>query len=91
MAKAATRTGVSVEAISALAYAAKQSGTDLEGLENGLRKMSKLIVEAAKGSDGAVETLRLLGLTVEDLNGPEPRRAVQANRRGDQPGEDPTV
>jgi hypothetical protein len=91
MAKAATRTGVSVEAISALAYAAKQSGTDLEGLENGLRKMSKVVVEAAKGSDAAVETLRLLGLTVKDLNHLSPDRQFKLFAEAISRVKDPTV
>src|SRR4051812_7550214 len=42
------RTGASVEALSELGYAAKLSGTDLETLEGGLRKMSRTIVDAAK-------------------------------------------
>lgn len=72
LAKASTRTGVAVEALSALAYAAEQSGTDLEGLEGGLRKMAKFVVEAAKGGDQATDTLRQLGLSVDDLRGLKP-------------------
>ena len=35
------RTGVSVEALSELGFAAEQSGADMETLEAGLRKMQK--------------------------------------------------
>jgi hypothetical protein len=43
------RTGVSVEALSELGFAAEQSGADMETLEAGLRKMQKFVVEAADG------------------------------------------
>jgi hypothetical protein len=61
------RTGVSVEALSELGFAAEQSGADLESLEAGLRKMQKFVVEAADGSEVARDTLKKLGLTVADL------------------------
>lgn len=61
------RTGVSVEALSELGFAAEQSGADVETLEGGLRKMQKLVVEAAGDSDTARESLQRLGLTVADL------------------------
>lgn len=61
------RTGVSVEALSELGFAAEQSGADMETLEAGLRKMQKFVVEAANGSDSARETLQKLGLAVADL------------------------
>ena len=61
------RTGVSVEALSELGFAAEQSGADVETLEAGLRKMQKQIVEAASGSETAREALGKLGLTVDDL------------------------
>jgi hypothetical protein len=37
------RTGVSVEALSELGFAAEQSGADLATLEAGLRRMSRVI------------------------------------------------
>jgi len=65
--KMSRRTGVSVEALSELGFAAEQSGADFETLETGLRRMQKSIVDAAGGSDGAVEALARLRLTVADL------------------------
>ena len=47
--KMSRRTGVSVEALSELGFAAEQSGADLETLETGLRKMQKSIADAAAG------------------------------------------
>ncbi len=65
--KMSARTGVSVEALSELGYAADLSGTDMETLENGLRVMQKTLTEASHGSKGANEALARLGLTVQDL------------------------
>ncbi|MEX2218846.1 MAG: hypothetical protein WD749_08805 [Phycisphaerales bacterium] len=70
--KMSQRTGVSVEALSELGFAADLAGTDLETLEVGLRNMQKSLVGAAKGSDGAGKALGLLGLTVQDLAGLSP-------------------
>jgi hypothetical protein len=61
------RTGVSVEALSELGFAAEQSGADMETLEAGLRKMQKVVVEAAGGSKEAQAALGKLGLAVGDL------------------------
>jgi len=67
LAKMSARTGISVEALSELGYAAEQSGADLESLEGGVRKMQKFLVEAAQGSKGAGDTLAKLGLQLSDL------------------------
>jgi hypothetical protein len=61
------RTGVSVETLSELGYAAELAGGDLETLEAGLRKMQRTIGDAATGSESAVEALSRLGLSVEDV------------------------
>lgn len=66
------RTGISVEALSELGFAAEQSGTDLETLETGIRKMQRSITDAAQGSTSAQEALSLLGLTVQQLSGLSP-------------------
>jgi hypothetical protein len=75
------RTGVSVEALSELGFAAEQSGSDMETLENSLRKMQKQITEAAGGSQSATDALGKLGLTVADLSGLSPDQ--QLKRIGD--------
>ncbi|GIK17587.1 MAG: hypothetical protein BroJett003_25510 [Planctomycetota bacterium] len=61
------RTGVSVETLSELGWAADLAGADLETLETGLRKMQKVVTEAATGSKSATEALARLGLSVTDL------------------------
>lgn len=60
-------TGVSVEALSELGYAATQSGTDLESLQAALVKMQRNIGEAALGSKTAQAALAQLGLSAKDL------------------------
>ena len=69
---ASQRTGVTVEALSQLGYAADQSGSSAEDLEKGLRAMSQNLVEAARGSAQAQRSLARLGLTVADLSGLSP-------------------
>jgi len=66
------RTGVAVEALSELRYAAEQSGSGAEDLEKGLRTMSRNIVEAARGSKEARKGFARLGLTIADLTGLSP-------------------
>jgi len=67
IAKMAKRTGLSVEALSELDFAAGQSGASLASVEKGVRKMQKTLVDAVAGSKEAVDSLALLGLTVQDL------------------------
>jgi septal ring factor EnvC (AmiA/AmiB activator) len=67
IAKASQRTGMSVEALSALSYAAEQSGADLETLEGGIRKMQQALAAAAGGSQSAQAALSELGLSVAQL------------------------
>lgn len=61
------RTGISVEALSRLKYAAGQSGVATEDLEGALRHMGKTVQAAADGSQTARESLASLGVTVQDL------------------------
>ena len=75
--KMSARTGIGVEALSELGYAAEQSGADLGAFENGVRRMQRFVFEAAKGTQLAVETLSRLGLTLSDLNGLSPEQQFE--------------
>ncbi|MCL2641854.1 MAG: hypothetical protein FWD53_13470 [Phycisphaerales bacterium] len=66
------RTGISVEALSELGYAASISGTNMQTLEGGIKKMQRTIYMAATGSKTATAALAQLGLTVDDLRGLSP-------------------
>lgn len=76
------RTGVSVEALAELGYAAEQTGTDMTTLEAGLRRMQKLLAAAAQGSSSAATALAQLGLTLADVQhlSPEGQFKLVADR-----------
>lgn len=77
LAKMSLRTGISVESLSELGYAADQSGTSLETLEGSVRKMQKFLSEASQGSRSATSTLARLGLAVSDLEGLSPDQQLE--------------
>ena len=57
------RTGLSVEALNGLQYAAKLGDTNMEALGAGVGRLNKAIGEAASGNDKMAETLSSLGIT----------------------------
>ena len=63
------RTGVSVEALSALAYAAKQTGTDIDAIELSLKFLTRAMDDTSKGTGTAKDTFKALGISVTDTNG----------------------
>jgi hypothetical protein len=70
--KMALRTGFSTEALSELRVAAELSGSSLQGLETGIRRMSKVIVDAKDGLGESVDALDRMGVSVDDLMGKSP-------------------
>lgn len=70
--KMALRTGVAVEALSELEFAAEQTGTGLDTMEKGLAGLSRTFFQAKRGSGAAVDALKEIGLTVKDLDGLKP-------------------
>lgn len=73
--KMSQRTGLSVEALSELAFAADMSGTSLETIEAAVRRMQKNLVG---GSAATRETLSQLGLSLESLRGLNPEQQFKA-------------
>lgn len=65
--KMSARTGVSVEALSSLQYAAGQADVASEDLEGSLRNMQKTMFEAANGGKSAAAAIAALGLTMDYL------------------------
>lgn len=63
----AARTGMAVQQISTLEYAARASGIAIEAMESAIAKMQRQIVAAAGGSYEAAAGLARLGLTAQDL------------------------
>ena len=65
--KMSKRTGFSCEALSALKYAAEISGSSIESLEKGVKKMSMSIYDGTRGSLEYVEAFEQIGLSAEEL------------------------
>lgn len=61
------KTGISVEALSELRFAAKQSGLEIEEFEVAMKSMNKFTVQAALGAAEARQSLARMGLTAEQL------------------------
>jgi|GEM_PF-2983271 len=82
IAKMAKRTGVSVEALSGLQFAASRSGVAVGELEGGLRGMARTVLDADRGLSTATDSLDRLGLAAGDLQGlaPEDQFKLLADR-----------
>ena len=66
LARMSQRTGMAVESLSALKFAAEQTGTGFDQVEAGVKRMQRSIIEAAKGSDKGLPFLR--GLATLDAD-----------------------
>jgi hypothetical protein len=62
------RTGASIESLSGLKYAAEQSGTSLDGVEAGIKKLSTNLADAKAGNEAARKSFERLGLSWEHLH-----------------------
>jgi hypothetical protein len=67
--KMSLRTGVAVESLSALGFAAEQSGSDLNQLGNALFRMQRRIGNFSTGGGPAKRALEELGYAANDLTG----------------------
>jgi Lambda phage tail tape-measure protein (Tape_meas_lam_C) len=66
MGKASQKIGVAVESLSALKFAADQSGVSFESLQVGLKKLNQNMAEVGTGTDAASKALRSLGVSASD-------------------------
>ena len=70
--KMSARVGISAEKLQEWSYAAKNNGSSAEKLEDGLKDLSKHIVEIASGKDttsSAATLFQALGISVKDAKG----------------------
>jgi len=67
IAKMSQATGVGVETLAGLDFAATQSGTNLDQVAKGMRRFSRLILESADGTDKYGRIVRALGLDLDKL------------------------
>src|ERR1051325_11401920 len=69
LAHVSTVTGINVEQLSAMAYAATQLGGDTETLNTGIVRMSRYLATMADRSDDVTRALEENGATLDRLNG----------------------
>ncbi len=69
LAKASAKTGVTVESLSRLRFAAEQSGIGFSELEMALARQSRAASEASQGVAEYADTYKALGVSVTDGNG----------------------
>jgi len=77
IAKMSARTGIAVETLSAMSFAAEQSGADLQTFEKGIRRMQSTINDAGMGLSSATDSLAALGLNISDLEGLSPDKQFE--------------
>lgn len=63
------RLGIGVETLSAFAFAAKQTGTDIEALGTGFKILAKNMADALNPKSGKAQIFEALGIEVEDATG----------------------
>lgn len=62
-------TGITVESLGGLGFAAGQNGGSLESVASAAGKLNKTLAEAAAGSKDALEPFKLLGISIKDSAG----------------------
>lgn len=67
--KTSQKIGISAQAYQEWGYVFERSGANVDNLQTGMKKLSGVIVDAASGSESAVDKLAAVGLTIDDLNG----------------------
>jgi hypothetical protein len=68
--KLSAQTGVSVESLQKLSFAAAESGASLEDIGGGLRFLNRSLNEARGGSSEAIEAFHQLGVGLRDIEDP---------------------
>ena len=80
--KMSKRTGFSVESLSALKFAAEQSGASIETIEKAAKRMSVSILDASRGSKDAADSLDAIGLSAKQLEGLSPEQQFDMMAKG---------
>jgi len=69
IAKMSRRTGLATEALSQLAFAAEQSGTDVQTLENGFRRLQRNVSDAEAGLTTSIRAFERLNIEWKTSDG----------------------
>ena len=88
--KMSTATGISTTTLQEWAFAAEQSGTDINTVRNGVNRFARVISDASNGSMTATRSLEALGLSAEELGRLTPEEQVNALADAVAGVEDPT-
>lgn len=67
--KTSQKSGVAVETMSSLSYAAKLADVDIQSLSSGVVKLSKTVIDAATGNREAAATFEAMKVSVKGANG----------------------
>jgi hypothetical protein len=63
------RTGLTVESLSGLKFAAEQSNASFADVQTGLRFLARTAAAAANGNDKAAASFKRIGVSIKDANG----------------------
>lgn len=74
----AIKTGISIDALQRLQFAAGLSGGSLEGVSGAVARMQKALIEAGEGSKQAKEALDRLGLSTQQILSLSPDKQFEA-------------
>lgn len=85
------KTGLSVEELSRLKYAADQVGVPIETVATGMNRLQRSLVEAASGAAAPNEALARLGLTIQDFAGKTPHEQLMMVAEGLSRIQDPAI
>lgn len=69
MGKLAQKTGIAVESLSGLAYAAKLSDVGIDQLQNSLKALIKAQSEASQGTERQAKVFKSLGVAIKNADG----------------------
>lgn len=78
LSKLSQKTGIAVESLAGLEFAAEQSGVELEKVAKATRAFGLLVAESADSTSGASDKLRQLGLSYKDLKDLSPEKQLLA-------------
>jgi len=78
LSKLSQKTGIAVESLAGLEFAAEQSGVEIDKVAKATRTFSLLVAEAADESSGAATKLKQLGLSYKDLKDLSPEKQLLA-------------
>jgi hypothetical protein len=67
--KMAQRTGLAVEELSGLSYAADITGTNLDSMERSLKYLTQQMLDVSQGTGESLQTFEALGVSVTDTHG----------------------